>query len=192
MADRVSMLEARLAQIERRTERILQAAQTAPQNPREDELWWPYLAELFGGEAAIIVRTRIDQRLFVEALALVSNIPLETRGRRSAIRTPRERLLFLLIYMAKGVGVLEVLVGRFITKRENIHKMAKRIAKKYRGNLVGGLVRCLNERLPDVPNAALVVDCSVCQIKRPKRPFEEAKVFFLANITSTPSKKKSL
>ena len=41
-----------------------------------------------------------------------------------------------------------------------------------------GLVRFGNEEVGDVPEAAFVVDCTVCQIKRPKQPFDEAKVYF--------------
>ena len=56
--------------------------------------------------------------------------------------------------------------------------MAKRTAKKFRANIVDGFVRFGNEEHPDVPQAALIVDCTVCPIRRPKQPFEDAKVFF--------------
>ena len=39
-------------------------------------------------------------------------------------------------------------------------------------------MRFFNETVEEAPDAAMIVDCTVCQIKRPKRPFEEAKVFF--------------
>ena len=63
-------------------------------------------------------------------------------------------------------------------KRDQVHKLAKRFAKKFRANIVGGLVRFWNEEHPEVPEAALIVDCTVCPFRRPKQPFEEAKVFF--------------
>ena len=95
-----------------------------------------------------------------------------------SIRTQREMLLFLLIFMAHGVKSLEILVAKFIKKREQVQKLAKRIAKKFKANIVDGFVRFGNEELPDVPQAALIVDCTVCQVRRPKQPFSEAKVFF--------------
>ena len=57
-------------------------------------------------------------------------------------------------------------------------RRAKAIAKLFRANLVGGAVRFFNETIDDAPDAALIVDCTVCQIRRPKQPFEDAKVFF--------------
>ena len=39
-------------------------------------------------------------------------------------------------------------------------------------------MRFFNETVQDAPDAAMIVDCTACQIKRPKQPFEEAKVFF--------------
>ena len=177
MANRVAMLEAELDRGQARRERIQAAALRRPQHPRQEEKWWPFLRELYGTDGDIFRRTRIDRRLFDEVLSFVSVIPLETRGRRGSIRTHRE-LLFLLIYMAHGVKYLEILVAKFIKKREQIHKLAKRTAKRFRTTIVEGFVRFGNEEHPEVPEAALIVDCTVCQIRRPKQPFDEAKVFF--------------
>ena len=178
MANRAAMLDAELARGQARRERIQAAAQRRPRLPRQEEKWWPYLRELFGTDGDIFRRTRIDRRLFDEVLSFVSNVPLETRGRIGSIRTHREMLLFLLIFMAHGVKSLEILVAKFIKKREQVHKLTKRIAKKFKANIVDGFVRFGNEELPDVPQAALIVDCTVCQVRRPKQPFSEAKVFF--------------
>ena len=57
-------------------------------------------------------------------------------------------------------------------------RRAKAIAKLFRANLVGGAVHFFNETIGDAPDPALIVDCTVCQIRRPKQPFEDAKVFF--------------
>ena len=59
--------------------------------------------------------------------------------------------------MAHGVKYLEILVAKFI-KREQVHKLAKKTAKKFRANIVDGFVRFGNEEHPDVPQAALIVD----------------------------------
>ena len=158
--------------------RIRDAAHQNPQLPREEEKWWSHFIYIFGSEEAVFETTNVPRPVFNEALALIADIPLETRGRRSAIRTPRERLLFLLIYLAKGVKVLESLVVKFIKKREQVQKLARKIAKKYRPNITQALVRFWNEEHPDAPEAALIVDCTVVQIRRPKQPFDEAKVFF--------------
>ena len=108
----------------------------------------------------------------------MNNVALNTRGRKGAIRTHREKLFFLMVFMSKGVEVLEVLVTRFMRTREHIVETAKSIAYLFRDALMGISVCFLNERVNEAPGAALVVDCTVCKIRRPKTPFQDAKVFF--------------
>ena len=181
MANRSRLLQARVAQLDAAGARILDAGRRRPQPPRQIELWWPFLVGFYHDEEGIFTNNNIDRRVFFEALSLVSNIPGDRRGRPGAIRSPRECLLFLFIYLARGVGILECLVFNFIKKRETIHKTARRIAERFMPNLVEGLVRFGNESVDDVPEAALVVDCTVCRILRPKDPFDDAKAFFRAN-----------
>ena len=144
---------------------IRDAAQRNPQLPRDEERWWRHLIDIFGTEETMFETTNVPRRVFNEALALISDVPLETRGRRSAIRTNRERLLFLLIYLAKGVKLLESLVVKFIKKREQVQKLARKIAKKYRPNNTQAKLRFWNEEHPDAPEAARIVDCTVVQIR---------------------------
>ena len=178
MANRAHLLEARVRQLDAAGQRILEAGRRRHQPPRQIETWWPFLVGFDHTEEGVFTNNHIDRRVFNEALSLVSNIPVDRRGRPGAIRSPRECLLFLFIYLASGVGILECLVFDFIKKRETIHKTAQRIGERFLPNLVEGLVRFGNEEVGDVPEAALVVDCTVCQIKRPKQPFDEAKVYF--------------
>ena len=178
MSSTTRALERRLHALEERRLTIIGAAQQAPRLQQEQEVWWPSLLDIYRTEQELFVRNGIDRRVFDEALNAVSEVPLETRGRKSSIRTPRERLLFLAIYLAKGVSVLEILVGKLIKKRDYIHRLAEKIAKSYHGALVQTFVRFNDERLDGAQNCRLIIDCTVCQIKRPKRPFDEAKIFF--------------
>ena len=107
-------MDAELDRVDARQQRVRQAAQRRPQHPRLVERWWPFLRELYGSDDEIFRGIRIDRRLFDEALSFVSDIPLETRGRRSSIASHREQLLFLLVYMGKGVKSVEILVAKFI------------------------------------------------------------------------------
>ena len=116
MANRVALVEAELDRLEARQQRVREVARRRTQHPRQEEKWWQYLLELYGSDNDIFMGIRIDKRLFDEALSHVQDIRLETRGRRSAIGSHREQLLFLLIYMAKGVKSLEILVAKFIIK----------------------------------------------------------------------------
>ena len=115
-----------------------------------------------------------------------------TRGRRCIIRSNREKLLFLLIFMIKGVGVLEPLVHKLIKTREHVTERAKAFAALFRDNIVGGTVRRFDERHQSVPGASLMVDCTVCPIMRHKRSFKEAKVFFSGKHWFYALKKRSL
>ena len=84
----------------------------------------------------------------------------------------------MMLYMSKGVEVLEVLVSHSIKTREHVMDRAKAFAALFHDNIVEGAVRCFNETHDAVPGASLVVDCTVCPIRRPKQPYKDAKVFF--------------
>ena len=156
----------------------MEAAREHPQAPRQREAWWPTLITKYGSETEMFRRVGIDRRVFDMALACVSEVRLETRGRPSPIKTIRERLLFLMIFMEKGVDTLDPLVFPPIKKKEYINHIAEVIAEKFGPVLVRSFVRFMDEEHPGAPNAALVVDCTVCQIRRPKQSFNEAKVYY--------------
>ena len=132
----------------------------------------------FGTENALFETVGTDRDVFDDALGLTSETVQERRGKLGALRTNREKLLFLMIFMRKGIDVIELLVVNFIKTREHIVERAKKIAQLFYSNLVGGTVRFFGETVPEAPDAALIVDCTVCQIRRPKKPFDEAKVYF--------------
>ena len=177
MANRARLQE-RLRENETRRRAIQEAATRPVVPPRGHEEWWPYLSQEFGGEDAMFEELKVNRLIFNDALALVENVPQERRGRKSGIKSNREKLLFLLIYLSQGVRVVELLVTRWIKTRQHVQAKAKAIAKLFYPNLVGGAVRFFNETVEEAQDAALIVDCTVCQIKRPKQPFDEAKVFF--------------
>ena len=116
--------------------------------------------------------------MFEQALALVSDVVGERRGRKSAICTNGEKLLFLMLYMARGVEVLELIVKKFIKTREHVMERAKTFAALFHDSIVEGAVRNFDETHAAAPGASLVVDCTVCPTRRPKQPYKDAKVFF--------------
>ena len=81
-------------------------------------------------------------------------------------------------YMAKWIGILEHLVFPSIKKPEDNHHLAEVITEKFGPVSVQTIVRFMNEEVPDTQNATLIVDCTVCEIRRPKLPFVQAKVYF--------------
>ena len=126
------------------------------------------MVAFFGNETALFETVGIDRDVFDDALALTAETAQERRGKLGALRTNRETLLFLMILMRKGIDVLELLVVDFIKTWEHIVERVKNIAQLFYGNLVGGAVCFFGETVPETPDAALVVDCTVCQIRRPK------------------------
>ena len=107
MDNSVRVVDERLRQLDERRQQILEAAHAHPQAPRQREVWWPTLITKYGTETEMFRRVGIDRRVFDMALACVSEVRLETRGRQSSIKTIRERLLFLMIFMEKGIDDLE-------------------------------------------------------------------------------------
>ena len=114
MANRRDHLEAMLDLVDANTQMVINAADERPEAPQRNEVWWPFLIERFGDEDALFRRIRLDRRVFDLAYVFVQEVPLELRGRRGAVRSNRERLLFLIVFMAKGIEVLEDLVLPFI------------------------------------------------------------------------------
>ena len=80
--------------------------------------------------------------------------------------------------MSRGVDILEPLVYPMIKKRGYIKHPAQVIAEKLGPVLVRSFVRFMNEDHAGAPNASLIVDCTVCPIRRPKLPFDQAKVYY--------------
>ena len=178
MANNTARLDERLATLDEDEREIMAAATQPVELPTEEEQWWPYLVEYFGSEDAIFSHMGLDRGVFDQALALVSDVVGERRGRRSAIRTNREKLLFLMLYMAKGVEIVELLASRFIKTREHVMERAKNFAALFHDNIVEGAVRHFDETHDAAPGASLIIDCTVCPIRRPKQPYKDAKVFF--------------
>ena len=178
MANQENLLDQRLTQVEDRAQRIRAAAQEPVERARDNEQWWAHMVNYFGSEAVMFERCCIDRRVFDEVYALVRDTPGQGRGRRSVIQTNREKLLFLLIFLSRGVGVLEVLVAPFIKNREHVTQRAKAFARLFRPNIVEGTVRYFDETHDSLPGASLVVDCTVCETTKPKGSFEKAKYYF--------------
>ena len=177
MANRARLLDEHLHRVEERTRSILEASTQQVVSQNRGEEWWPALVQHFGTEGEMFERLKINRDVFEDALALVSEVANLTRGRRGKIRSNREKLFFLMVFLSRGIEVLEVLVTQNIKTREHILENAKTFARLFHGNIVGA-VRFYNEVDPDALDAAMIVDCTVCKIRRPKRPFDEAKVFF--------------
>ena len=81
-------------------------------------------------------------------------------------------------FHGKGVDILELLVYSMIKKRDYINHLAEVIVEKLVPVLVRSFVRFMNEDHDGAPNASLIVDCTICPIRRSKLSFDEAKVCY--------------
>ena len=71
-------------------------------HPTGPEQWWPELIRQYGGEGEMFDALKVNKTLFYDVMALVDNVPEERRGRRGMIKSNREKLLFLMVYMSRG------------------------------------------------------------------------------------------
>ena len=78
MANRTRLGE-RLRENERRMRAIEEAAARPVDPPRGPEEWWPELVREFGSEDAVLKELKVNKNVFNDALALVQNVPQETR-----------------------------------------------------------------------------------------------------------------
>ena len=178
MANQLRLLDERLRRVEARNRAIEDASHQQVTDPTANEEWWHFLVHFFGSEEALFERLRVNREVFDDALAFVAEVVPSVRGRRGWIHSNREKLLFLLVFMSQGVEVLEVLVSQRIKTREHVTETVKAVAKLFYDNIMRGAVRFYNDIDEEAPDVALIVDCTVCRIRRPKRPFDEAKTFF--------------
>ena len=105
MANRAHLLEARVRQLDAASQRILEAGRRRPQPPRQIETWWPFLVGFYHTEEGVFTNNHIDRRVFIENFSLVSNIPVDRRGRPGAIRSPREFFRFFSFNCSSGWGL---------------------------------------------------------------------------------------
>ena len=94
MANPRDRLDAMLDLVEANSQMVINAADEHPEAPQRNEIWWPFLIERFGDEEALFRRIRLDRRVFDLAYVFVKEVPLEQRGKKGAVRSNRERLLF--------------------------------------------------------------------------------------------------
>ena len=178
MANTRERLEMRLQRADARVERIVEAGANPRPRRVPEERWWNHLVTLFNDENTLFERIGIDRGVFLDCLAFVRDVAWETRGRQSVVRTNREKLFFLMTFLARGIDVLEIIVAPFIRTRNHVLVPVKNIARVFAPILTAGMVRFFNEVDPDVPQPALVVDCTVCQIRKPALDFDDAKRYF--------------
>ena len=96
------------------------------------------MVAFFGNETASFETVGIKRDLFDIALALRVEMLHQNRGKQGALRTNREKLLFPMIFMRKGVEVLELLVVNSIKTREHIVERAKTIPRLSTATLLRG------------------------------------------------------
>ena len=178
MANRVNVLEQRLQHVENLTQRIIDAAALPALPPEPIEVWWEHVVSFYGDEETLFQRVKISKQVFLDCLTLVRDVTWERRGRQGAIRSNREWLFFRMTFLSRGISVLEVLVIRFIRSRDHIVRLLKNIATRFLPVLKAGLVRFFDERVPDVPGCSMIIDCTVCQVKKPALHFDDAFAHF--------------
>ena len=103
MANHPDRLSAMLDMVDANSLMIMRAAEETPEVVDRDEVWWPYLVERFGDENAIFQRIRVDRRVFDLAFVFVQEVPVEHRGKKGAVRSNREKLLYLVVFWRKAL-----------------------------------------------------------------------------------------
>ena len=73
------------------------------------------------------------------------------------------------------------MIGTLISTRFHFVETVENVAQLFYHNLVDGTVGYNGEVDEEVPEPSLVVDCTVCEIHRPKQTFDAAKVFSAGN-----------
>ena len=133
-----------------------------------------HVVAIHDNEDTLFQKVGVDADVFLDCLALVRDVVWETRGRRSVIRSNHERIFFLMAFLSRGVGVLGILAVPYIKTKDHVVVLLKKIAALFLPRLAAGAIRFYNERIPEAPGCSLVIDCTVCQFKKPGLHFRDA------------------
>ena len=175
------VLQRRLRQTAAERDTILREdqAQQAPVVPARPS-FFDHVVQVFyeGSEERMFADLNINRAVFYTALNLVDSVPLQRRGRPSFVSTHKDKLLFLLVFLTNGTGVLETLCLPRLTSvagvLHHIHDAAVLLARP----LTRNMIQFRHERAQDLPLVSTVVDCTVVEINGPDTPFGEKDTYY--------------
>ena len=145
-----------------------------PQPPRHPEPVTFYdhtLRSLFDGDEERMLQELAISRIFFEtALNLVNSVRIRTRGRRGFVRTHRDKLLFLIVFLKEGTDALKKLCLPVLRDESSVLRNLHQCAFLFKDALVDNTVQFNNERCEGNPMVSSVVDCTVVEINGPDIP----------------------
>ena len=104
----------------------------------------------------------------------------ETRGRGRAPKVVsfRNRFFILLVWLhTASLTTVEVILRGVVSTPSSIYRLIKSTAESIHVTALS-YIRYTNEVLVEFPQVGAIVDCTVCPIPHPARPFEDAKAFY--------------
>ena len=116
---------------------------------------------------------RINEAVFESALNIVDSLPLATRGRRSFIYSHSDKLFFLVIFLAQGMGALKLACLPKIKTHSQVLNILHDTVKLFGPTIVQNTVIFRHEQWENFHQCSAVVDCTVVEITGPALPFHD-------------------
>ena len=115
----------------------------------------------------------ISRAMFEAALNIVDSLPLSARGRRGFVSSHRDKLFFLVLFLAQGIKALKVACLPHIKTAAQILNILQETVKLYGETIVSNTIAFRHESCDDFPRCSAVMDCTVVEIHGPALPFKE-------------------
>ena len=120
----------------------------------------------------------INKAMFEAALNIIDGVPLPTRGRRSFVRSHRDKLLFLLIFLKQGIKALKMACLPKVKSLAQVLSILHDTIALFGQRIVANTVFKRNEQCEALPLCPGIVDCTVIEMVGPALPFNERRAFF--------------
>ena len=122
----------------------------------------------FNDDEEEMLNTLAFGRVFFQSvLNIVDSVPLPRQGRPGFVRSHKDKLLFLVVFLKDGTNALNKLCLPAITDPSSIMRNLHQTTALFRDVLLRNTVEFKRERCDDIPTVSCVIDCTVVEIRGP-------------------------
>lgn len=131
-----------------------------------------------GDEEEMLNSLAFNSLFFFSVLNLVDSVPLQRRGRPGFIRTHKDKLLFLVIFLKEGMGTLKRVCLPVLTEASSITRNLDNSLTAFKDVIIRNSVEFKREHLDELPTISSVIDCTVVEISGPAMPFKKKDKYY--------------
>ena len=151
------------------------------QRPRQRQLtFYDHVMHTFydGDEEDMLNNLAFNSLFFISVLNHVDSVPLRRRGRPGFVRTHKDKLLFLIIFLKEGMHALKTVCLPVLTEASSITRNLEHSLVAFKDAIIRNAVEFKREHLDELPTISSVIDCTVVEISGPGMPFKKKDKYY--------------